>query len=82
MLVEMKPDRLEDLIAANALYRPGPMELIGTYCGRKHGKENVPQVNPIMDAFLAYEMLTFNTEDHQEAARAFVEKRKPKYQGR
>ena len=40
------------------------------------------QVNLIMDASLAYEMLTFNTEDHKEAARAFVEKRKPKYQGR
>src|SRR5881296_409443 len=35
------------------------------------------QVNLIMDASLAYEMLTFNTEDHKEAARAFVEKRKP-----
>jgi len=40
------------------------------------------QVNLIMDASLAYEMLTFNTEDHKEAARAFVAKRKPKYQGR
>ena len=48
----MPPDRLEDLIAANALYRPGPMELIPTYCLRKHGKEGVPQVHPIMDAIL------------------------------
>jgi len=37
MLVKMKPDRLEDLIAANALYRPGPMILIPDYIDRKHG---------------------------------------------
>jgi enoyl-CoA hydratase len=40
------------------------------------------QVNLILDASLAYEMITFTTEDHKEAARAFVEKRKPKFQGR
>ena len=51
--MKMQPDRLEDLIAANALYRPGPMELIPLYCNRKHGREAVPQVHPIMDAILA-----------------------------
>jgi enoyl-CoA hydratase/carnithine racemase len=40
------------------------------------------QLNLILDASLAYEMITFTTEDHKEAARAFVEKRKPKFQGR
>jgi enoyl-CoA hydratase len=40
------------------------------------------QVNLILDASLAYEMITFTTDDHKEAARAFVEKRRPKYQGR
>jgi len=39
------------------------------------------QVNLILDASLAYEMVTFNTEDHREAARAFVEKRKPQFKG-
>src|SRR6185437_14936692 len=53
LLMKMQPDRIEDLIAANALYRPGPMELIPTYCNRKHGREPVPQVHPIMDAILA-----------------------------
>jgi DNA polymerase-3 subunit alpha len=52
LLMKMKPDRLEDLIAANALYRPGPMELIPLYCNRKHGKEKVPQTNAIMDRLL------------------------------
>lgn len=37
LLIKMKPDRLEDLIAANALYRPGPMKLIPDYIDRKHG---------------------------------------------
>jgi DNA polymerase-3 subunit alpha len=52
LLMKMQPDRIEDLIAANALYRPGPMELIPTYCNRKHGREEVPTVHPIMDAIL------------------------------
>ena len=39
LLMKMQPDRLEDLIAANALYRPGPMELIPLYCNRKHGRK-------------------------------------------
>ncbi len=53
LLIKMQPDRLEDLIAANALYRPGPMELIPSYCARKHKREEVPKVHPIMDAILA-----------------------------
>lgn len=53
LLIKMQPDRLEDLIAANALYRPGPMDLIPAYCNRKHGREKVPQVHPIMDSILA-----------------------------
>lgn len=50
LLAEMKPDRLEDLIAANALFRPGPMDLIPDYNRRKHGHEAVPRVHPIVDA--------------------------------
>jgi DNA polymerase-3 subunit alpha len=53
LLMKMEPDRIEDLIAANALYRPGPMELIPLYCNRKHGRERVPEVHPIMDKILA-----------------------------
>jgi DNA polymerase III subunit alpha len=53
LLMKMHPDRLEDLIAANALYRPGPMELIPLYCNRKLGREKVPLVHPIMDRILA-----------------------------
>ncbi len=53
LLVEMKPDRLEDLIAANALFRPGPMDLIPDYNRRKHGQDHVPEVHPIVDKFTA-----------------------------
>jgi DNA polymerase-3 subunit alpha len=37
----MKPDRFEDIIALIALYRPGPMEQLGSYFARKHGEERV-----------------------------------------
>jgi len=51
LLIEMKPDRLEDLIAANALFRPGPMDLIPDYNRRKHGEDRVPKVHSIVDEF-------------------------------
>ncbi len=51
LLVEMKPDRLEDLIAANALFRPGPMDLIPDYNRRKHGTEDVPVIHPIITQY-------------------------------
>jgi len=53
LLMAMKPDRLEDLIAANALYRPGPMELIPNYNARKHGTEATPKVHEIVDRLTA-----------------------------
>jgi len=53
LLTEMKPDRLEDLIAANALFRPGPMDLIPDFNRRKHGVDKVPLVHPIVDKFTA-----------------------------
>ncbi|MCP4836369.1 MAG: DNA polymerase III subunit alpha [Phycisphaera sp.] len=53
LLMEMQPDRLEDLIAANALYRPGPMDLIPDYNARKHGTQAVPSVHEIVDRYTA-----------------------------
>jgi DNA polymerase-3 subunit alpha len=51
LLMKMRPDRIEDLIAANALYRPGPMILIPDYIDRKHGaKWSLP--HPIMTEVL------------------------------
>ena len=53
LLVELQPDRLEDLIAANALFRPGPMDLIDDFVARKHGREAVPLVNEVVDHYTA-----------------------------
>ena len=51
LLMKMRPDRIEDLIAANALYRPGPMTLIPDYVDRKHGEKwDLP--HPIMKEVL------------------------------
>ncbi|CAH0443712.1 DNA polymerase III subunit alpha [Ralstonia syzygii subsp. syzygii] len=52
MLKDAKPDRFEDIIALVALYRPGPMDLIPSFCARKHGREKVeypdPRVEPVL----------------------------------
>ncbi len=49
VLRQMKPDRFEDLIAAVALYRPGPMANIPAYCARKHGEAWEPPHPAIRD---------------------------------
>ena len=51
LLMGMKPDRLEDLIAANALFRPGPMDLIPDYNDRKHGRAQIPKTHPIVEKY-------------------------------
>lgn len=48
-LIGMKPDRIEDIIALVALYRPGPMENIPTYIARKHGEEELASIHPKID---------------------------------
>ncbi|HCN84791.1 MAG TPA: DNA polymerase III subunit alpha [Sphingobacteriaceae bacterium] len=52
-LRELKPDQFEDLIAMNALYRPGPMEYIPNFISRKHGREAVSYDLPDMEEYLA-----------------------------
>ncbi|MBU0752523.1 MAG: DNA polymerase III subunit alpha [Gammaproteobacteria bacterium] len=53
MLKQAKPDRLEDLIALNALYRPGPMDFIPTFIARKHGRERVIYPHPCLEPVLS-----------------------------
>jgi DNA polymerase-3 subunit alpha len=48
----LKPDKFEDLIAMNALYRPGPMEYIPNFIARKHGREPIRYDLPEMEEFL------------------------------
>ncbi len=52
VIMRIKPNRIEDLIAANALYRPGPMEYIPDYIARKHG-EPWTTPHPIMTDVLS-----------------------------
>ncbi|TNE80310.1 MAG: DNA polymerase III subunit alpha [Bacteroidetes bacterium] len=52
-LKELKPDKFEDLIAMNALYRPGPMEYIPNYIARKHGQEPISYDLPDMEEYLS-----------------------------
>jgi DNA-directed DNA polymerase III PolC len=51
LLVDLRPDRIEDLIAANALFRPGPMDLIPEYTQRKHGRQPAPKIHEIVDRY-------------------------------
>lgn len=51
-LKELKPDQFADLIAMNALYRPGPMAYIPQYVDRKHGREAVVYDVPEMEEYL------------------------------
>jgi len=51
-LRDLKPNRFEDLIAMNALYRPGPMEYIPKFINRKHGTEQIEYDLPEMEEFL------------------------------
>ncbi len=51
-LKELKPNLFEDLIAMNALYRPGPMEYIPNFIRRKHGKEKIEYDIPGMEEIL------------------------------
>jgi len=52
-LKHLKPDKFDDLIAMNALYRPGPMEYIPNYIKRKHGMEEIEYDLPEMEEFLS-----------------------------
>jgi DNA polymerase-3 subunit alpha len=52
MLKDAQPNRLEDLIALNAMFRPGPMENIPSFCARKHGREEVRYPHPLLEQVL------------------------------
>ncbi|MGH6990909.1 MAG: DNA polymerase III subunit alpha, partial [Stellaceae bacterium] len=52
-LKKLRPDRFEDVIAINALYRPGPMENIPRYIATKHGEEAPDYLHPSLEPILA-----------------------------
>ncbi len=52
-LRELQPTKFEDLIAMNALYRPGPMDYIPQFVARKHGREPITYDIPVMERYLS-----------------------------
>ena len=52
-LKDLKPDQFSDLIAMNALFRPGPMIYIPNYIARKHGREKIEYDLPVMEEYLS-----------------------------
>jgi DNA polymerase-3 subunit alpha len=68
-LVDMRPDRFEDVIALVALYRPGPMANIPTYCARKRGDEPLEYLHPLLEPILAatYGVITYQEQVQQIA---------------
>ncbi|MFM2057164.1 MAG: hypothetical protein RLY71_1549 [Pseudomonadota bacterium] len=69
MLKDAKPSRLEDLIALNALYRPGPMDLIPSFVARKHGREVVEYPHPLVEGVLSetYGIMVYQEQVMQTA---------------
>jgi len=53
MLKDAKPTRIEDLFALNAMFRPGPMDNIPTFCARKNGKDEVTYPHPLLEPVLS-----------------------------
>jgi len=69
MLRDARPTRLEDLIALNALYRPGPMDLIPSFVARKHGREQVEYPHPLVAEMLSetYGIMVYQEQGMQTA---------------
>ena len=53
-LKDLKPTNIEDLIAMNALYRPGPMQFIPDFINRKHGREEIDYPHDLLKPILEY----------------------------
>jgi DNA polymerase-3 subunit alpha len=69
MLRDARPSRLEDLIALNALYRPGPMDLIPSFVARKHGREVIDYPHPLVEEILSetYGIMVYQEQVMQTA---------------
>lgn len=69
VLEQLHPDSFEDIVAVNALYRPGPMNNIGHFINRKHGKEKVQYLDPSLKKILGptYGVLVYQEQVMQTA---------------
>jgi DNA polymerase-3 subunit alpha len=70
-LRRLKPERFEDLIALNALYRPGPMEMIPDFIKRKHGLIEVRYLHPVLEEILreTYGVIVYQEQVMQIASK-------------
>ena len=48
VLKQLQPDKFEEIIAVVALFRPGPMDNIPSFCNRKHGREEIDYIHPML----------------------------------
>lgn len=66
MLRELRPDRFGDVVAAGALYRPGPIQggMVKAYCRRKHGLEEITYIHPLLESVTSstYACLTYQEQ--------------------
>ena len=68
---DLKPTVFDDLIAMNALYRPGPMEYIPSFIARKHGEEEIKYDLPEMEEYLKRNLRNYSLS---RASNAFISK--------
>jgi DNA polymerase-3 subunit alpha len=68
-LKKLKPTSIEDLIAMNALYRPGPIEMIPQFINRKLGREKVEYIHPLLEGILSptYGIMVYQEQIMQAA---------------
>ena len=52
VLRQLQPDKIEEIIAVVALFRPGPMDNIPSFCNRKHGREKIEYLHPLLEDVL------------------------------
>ncbi|MDZ5472495.1 DNA polymerase III subunit alpha [Bacillus sp. 31A1R] len=71
VLKRLMPSRFEDIVAVNALYRPGPMENIPVYIDRKHGRETVTYPHPDLEPLLenTYGVIVYQEQIMQIASK-------------
>ncbi|MCG8339965.1 MAG: DNA polymerase III subunit alpha [Cytophagales bacterium] len=68
-LIKLKPTNIKDLIAMNALYRPGPMQFIPNFIARKHGQEKIEYSHPLLEDILrnTYGIMVYQEQIMQTA---------------
>jgi DNA polymerase III subunit alpha len=71
VLIRLKPTQFEDIVAVNALYRPGPMENIPLFINRKHGLETIQYPHPDLKSILdkTYGVIVYQEQIMQIASK-------------